>query len=135
MRSATDGSSNIYFPGAALREALRRRGIEGRKQEFAELNELARACGDGWLVSVAGDVEVRVECLPSSDLPQRLQRAGYELRPDGQGQRILAHAIVERFGRGADGVLVPITQGSTLPVVSKRTHAGIVGVQRYSFLL
>jgi hypothetical protein len=55
----------------------------------------------------------------------------YELRPEGEGQRILAHAITERFGRTADRSFAPITEGATLPVV----HAGIVEVVRFSFLL
>ena len=46
-----------------------------------------------------------------------------------------AVAITERFGRTADGALVAITEGSTLAIVHRVTHSGIVGVQRYSFLL
>jgi hypothetical protein len=46
-----------------------------------------------------------------------------------------AVAITERFGRAADGTLVPINAGSTLPVVHKVAHAGIVEVRRYRFWL
>ena len=109
--------------------------VNDRKDRFEQLNQLAHACCDAWLVSVAGDPMVTVECLPSSTFVQRLNDLGYELRPDGEGERILPHAITERFGRAADGTLVPITEGSTLPVVSRRTHAGIVGVVRYTFEL
>jgi hypothetical protein len=37
-----------------------------------------------------------------------------------------SHAIVEQFCRVADGTLAPITQGATLPIVSRRTHAGFI---------
>jgi hypothetical protein len=44
-----------------------------------------------------------------------------------------AVAITERFGRAADGELVPITAGSTLPVVHRVAHAGIVETRKWSF--
>ena len=44
-------------------------------------------------------------------------------------------AIVERFGRGPDGTQVPITEGSTLPVVHRVAHAGIVETRRWSFTI
>jgi hypothetical protein len=44
-------------------------------------------------------------------------------------------AIVEMFCRRADGVLMPLTEGSTLRVVHSVAHAGIVEVERFSFLL
>ena len=44
-------------------------------------------------------------------------------------------AIVERFGRRADGELVPLTTGSTEPVVEVRQHAGIAMVERWEFSL
>lgn len=109
--------------------------ILDRKERFEQFNRLAHACGDAWLISIPGVSEITFECLPGSDFPARVQALGYELKPEGRGQRILAHAITERFGRAADGTLVPITEGSTLPVVQRVAHAGIVGVQRYSFLL
>jgi hypothetical protein len=40
-----------------------------------------------------------------------------------------------RFGRAADGSLVPITEGSTRPVVHRVAYAGITTVQRFSFAL
>jgi hypothetical protein len=85
------------------RPDARRKRIDDRKERFEQLNKLATACGDGWLVSVPGDVEVRMECLPSSDLPARLQALDYRLRDEGRGQRILA-----------------ITPGSTMPVVHQQ---------------
>jgi hypothetical protein len=44
-----------------------------------------------------------MECLPNSALPDDLRRAGYGLTEEGEGQRILACAILERFIVGADG--------------------------------
>jgi hypothetical protein len=55
------------------------------------------------------------------------------VREAGEGQRILASAIVEKFAAGPDGALVPLTEGSTRPVASVVRHAGIVKTQRYSF--
>ncbi len=49
--------------------------------------------------------------------------------------RSVPEAIIERFGRAADAMLVPITEGSTLPVVSKTAPAGLIEVQRWTFLL
>jgi hypothetical protein len=51
----------------------------------------------------------------------------------GFGERILAHAIVERFGRRADGTLELLTPGSTLPIAETRNHAGIVRTRRFAF--
>jgi hypothetical protein len=47
-----------------------------------------------------------MECLPDSALPAELrQRFGYDVREAGEGERILAGAVVERFVRTADGEL------------------------------
>jgi hypothetical protein len=78
---------------------------------------------------------VTVEALPTSTFPDELVEAGYQLRPEVGGQRILAHAIVEKFGRNASGELVPLVEGSPLPVVHRVAHAGVVEVVRYSFVL
>jgi len=43
----------------------------------------------------------------------------------GEGERILATALVERFVIRADSELQPLTKGSTRPVTSTVTHAGI----------
>jgi hypothetical protein len=59
---------------------------------------------------------------------------GYDVTEAGEGERILAGAIVERFTRRADGELV-LTEGSTRAVAETRTHAGIVTVRRYSFTM
>jgi hypothetical protein len=42
-------------------------------------------------------------------------------------------AIVEKFVTGADGTFVALIEGSTRPVASTVTHAGIIRVQRFAF--
>ena len=39
---------------------------------------------------------------------------GYDVRDLGDGERILAAAIIEKFVTRADGELEPLTPGSTL---------------------
>jgi hypothetical protein len=66
-----------------------------------------------------------MECLAGSTLPAELRkRFDYILVPDGEGTRIIPHAITEDV----------ITEGSTRPAF-RTTHAGIVTVKRFSFLL
>jgi hypothetical protein len=55
---------------------------------------------------------------------------GYDVRDLGDGERILAAA---KFVTRADGELEPLTPGSTRPVTSTVTHAGICKVKRYGF--
>jgi hypothetical protein len=77
---------------------------------------------------------VAIECLPGSTLPAELrERFGYNVTTDGEGERILAGAVIERFARRADGELERVTEGSSRPVTHSVTHAGIVWVQRYGF--
>jgi hypothetical protein len=82
---------------------------------------------------VPGDPDVRIECLPGSTLPDELRNAGYDVGDLGDGERILAAAIVEKFVMRADGEFEPATAESTSPVASTVTHAGIVKVKRYGF--
>ncbi|WP_315806583.1 MULTISPECIES: hypothetical protein [unclassified Bradyrhizobium] len=140
-RTDRSGGMPNYVPLALRQERpddrpdARAKEIRTLQERFAALNDWINAQGGAWLTSVPGEPHVRMECLPWSPVPERLGDLGYHLRPDGDGERILPIAIVERFGRAADGTLVPITVGSTLPAVHEVAHAGIVGVRRYSFLL
>jgi hypothetical protein len=104
--------------------AKQRQQIVDRKERFEQINRLAHACGDAWLISVPGDFEVMVECLPDSTMPDRLRRLDYRLQDEGTGQRILAHAITET-----------ITQGSSLPPLRRVHHAGIVATRRWWFMI
>jgi hypothetical protein len=48
---------------------------------------------------------VTVECLPGSTLPAELRKLGYDVTKAGEGERILAGAVVEPFSQRADGGL------------------------------
>jgi hypothetical protein len=106
--------------------------VKDRKTRFEVLNEVVRS-RNGWITSVPGDVDVTIECLPGSSLPDELRAQGYGLTATGDGERIVPTAIIERFRRGADGVLELLTSGSTRPVAQVVTHAGICTVKRYAF--
>jgi hypothetical protein len=45
--------------------------------------------------------------------PDDVRKLGYDVTEIGEGERILATAIVERFVIRADGELEPVTEGST----------------------
>jgi hypothetical protein len=75
------------------------------------------------------------ETLPGSLRPDELKALGYDLQPVGEGQRILASGITERFTRRADGELELMAEGSTNPVAEIRQHAGIVKVEVYEAIL
>ena len=96
------------------------------------MNEFVTARG-GWITSLPGDVTVRLACSPISSLPDDLRRAGYDLTETNEGQRILPCAIIEKFVIGADGERKPVAAGSTRPIASTVTHAGICKVKRYAF--
>src|SRR5438046_3055012 len=70
--------------------------LEERKRLFAGINRFVTERG-GWLTSIPGAVEVTMECLPDSSLPDELRKLGYDVEPAGEGERILHSAIVERF--------------------------------------
>src|SRR6516164_2603222 len=108
-------SDNNYKPG---------RVIEDRKTRFDKLNRFVTARG-GWVVSVPGAELVTIETLPGS-LPAELRAAGYNLRRDGEGQRILGSAIVQELTLTSSGAYEPLAPGSTKPVAQDLRHAGIV---------
>jgi hypothetical protein len=66
-------------------------------------------------------------------LPGDLRKLGYHLDMVGEGERILAAGIIERFVTGVDGAPEPLTEGSTRPVAEVRQRAGIVRVERWAF--
>jgi hypothetical protein len=51
----------------------------------------------------------------------------------GEGERIVAAAITERFTLTADGEFEAQVEGSTKAVAQTRRHGGIVKVLRYTF--
>jgi hypothetical protein len=114
------------------RKPFRHEVIADRKERFASLLKYVTA-RNGWLTSIPGDRDVEMQCLPGSSLPDELRKLGYDVREDGETQRILHTAIEERLVRADDGSLLPLTPGSTLPVALVVQHAGIVKVERYRF--
>jgi hypothetical protein len=52
------------------------------------------------MIKLPGDVEVTIECLPGSTLPGELQALGYDATEIGEGERILAAAIIQQFTPG-----------------------------------
>ena len=107
--------------------------LEERKRLFAGINAFVRKHGDSWLTSIPGERSVEMQCLPGSMIPAELEKLGYVLEPDGEGERILPHGIVQHFVAGADGEMVLRSEGDTRPISRTVTHAGIVTVKRYSF--
>lgn len=93
-----------------------------RKARFAALLTFVSRHG-GWLVSTPGNREVRMQCLPSSTLPDLLRSHGYVLHSDGEGQRILPGGVVESF----------LVAGSSIP--QTRVHAGLASVSCFTFNL
>lgn len=106
--------------------------LKDRKERFRQVNDFVTAKG-GWITSIPGDFEVMVECTQTSTLPDELTAAGWKLRDEGEGERLIPGTIVERFVLGAGGELVPMTEGSTKPVALEQRHTGIVKTRRYSF--
>ena len=126
--SATSNSSDRYRPGGPDP------AVSDLKAKFDAMAKLITERG-GWVTSVPGHNWIDFETLPGNTLPGELEAAGYSIESDGQGQRILPHAITERFARRADGTLEPSDEGSTRAVAETRTHAGVHRVQRYTFRL
>jgi hypothetical protein len=106
------------------------RDVEDRKEKFSELNAYVMERG-GWLVSVPGDPAMRFDALPGSPLPAQLAALGYIVERIGQSQRILAHAVSQKFEVSSSGALVAATEGSTKPVTLQVTNAGIATVEMY----
>jgi hypothetical protein len=107
------------------------RDLEDRKQTFAALNDFVSA-RQGWLTSVPGDIDIRLEAVPDATLPVALRGLGYIVEPIGRTQRILPHAIIESLVTTSSGALAAATEGSTRPVTTRITHAGLATVIQYS---
>jgi hypothetical protein len=66
--------------------------IDERKQRFAAINDYVTKRG-GWMVSIPGAREMRIQVLPGSVLPGQLAEPGYIVTRTGQSERVLAHAM------------------------------------------
>jgi hypothetical protein len=69
--------------------------------------------------------------LAGSPLPAQLAAMGYIVEKVGESQRILPHAVPQRFEVSSSGALVPLTEGSTKPVTVTVTNAGIAAVEQF----
>ena len=83
------------------------------------------------MTSIPGARDLRSEALIGSSLPDQLAALGYIVEKTGESQRILPHAIQQRFEVSSSGALVPVTEGSTKPVSVQITNAGIAVVEQY----
>ena len=102
-----------------------------RKRKFESINQEIRRAG-GWVTSVCGDRFIDFEVLPGNPLPAQIR---FQVEPNGYGERILPHSVVEYFTKNADGTLSLLTEGSTRPVSSRVTQAGIARVAKFFFLI
>ena len=84
--------------------------------------------------SVPGARDLRFEALPGSPLPSQLTARGYIVTLIGESQRILPHAVVQKFEMSSSGALIAVTGNSTRTVSVIVTNVGIVTVERYDLL-
>jgi len=61
--------------------------------------------------------------------PANNTRLGYIVEKTGESERILPHAVQQRFEMSSSGALVPATEGSTKSVVV--TNAVVAVVEQY----
>jgi hypothetical protein len=122
-----------YNPGDVFRDMEKSR-VASRKERFRSINADITKAG-GWTTSIPGEREVRFEVLPGSPLPDDLRAQGYIVRADDPtyGERILHSSKVEFFTRTSSGALELLVEGSTKPVASRFTHAGLAQVERFFF--
>ena len=85
----------------------------------------------GWLTSVPGAHEISVDALVGSALPEQLAALGYDVVKTGTSERILAHAVAQKFETSSSRALIPATEGSTKAVTVTVTNAGIATVEQY----
>jgi hypothetical protein len=123
------GSSAIYIPmysrpvAEQSTKPTRSLSLSDRKDLFDGINKFVTA-RSGWLTSVPGAKTVTMDVLPFSTLPEQLTEKGYQLELEGNGTRVIAHAVTEAV----------VTEGSTKPAY-RVTHAGIVSVVKFKFSL
>jgi hypothetical protein len=80
---------------------------------------------------VPGSHEITFDALVGSALPAQLTAMGYIVEKIGTSERILPHAVPQRFETSSSGALIPPTEGSTKPVTVTVTNAGIATVEQY----
>jgi hypothetical protein len=70
-------SKDFYIPGKLGKK------VADRKERFAAINAYITEHGGGWLVSVPGDPDTRLQALPGSSLPDQLRKLGYIVERTG----------------------------------------------------
>jgi len=80
---------------------------------------------------VPGSHEITFDALVGSALPEQLTAMGYVIEKIGTSERILSHAVAQKFETSSSGALVPVTEGSTKPVTVQVTNAGIATVEQF----
>jgi hypothetical protein len=60
---------------------------------------------------------------------------GYIVEKIGTSERILPHAVAQRFEVSSSGALTPAVEGSSKPVTVTVTNAGIAVVEQYDLRL
>jgi hypothetical protein len=81
--------------------------------------------------SVPGARELRFDALVGSPLPAPLTAMGYIVERIGTSERILLHAVAQRFEVSSSGALLPASDGSTKPVTVTVANAGIAVVEQF----
>ncbi len=66
-----------------------------------------------------------------SPVPAQLTAMGYIVERIGTSERILPHAVPQRFEVSSSGALVAPTEGSTRPVSVVVTNAGVATVEQF----
>jgi hypothetical protein len=104
---------------------------DAAKAKFAAINAYITEHGGAWLVSVPGEPTMRLQVLPGSALPDQLAALGYLVERTGETQRVLAHAVAQKFEVSSSGAFIPATEGSTKPLALHITNAGVAVVEQY----
>ena len=73
--------------------------------------------------------------LVGSAQPVQLTALGYIVEKIGTSERILPHAVAQRFEVSSSGALVAPTEGSTKPTTVTVTNAGIANVEQFELRL
>jgi hypothetical protein len=102
---------------------------EAAKEKFAAINTYVAEHGGGWLVSVPGDPEMRLQVLPGSVLLDQLAALGYIVEKTGETQRTSRTRVAPKFEVSSSGALAWPTEGSTKPTSVVVTNAWITTVE------
>jgi hypothetical protein len=74
---------------------------------------------------------MQFQALVGSALPGQLTALGWNVTKIGESERILPHAVRQRFEVSSSGALVAATENSTRPTSIVVTNAGVVVVEQF----